>query len=85
MKFLLKLRNCRIKSIKPVISEYIKNEKDITEFDVLNNKAAEKYLIFFIINLIVCIIIFIIISIITISILKDNGYCDNYNCNCKCT
>ena len=85
MKFLLKLRNNRIKAIKPVISEYIKNERDINEFNDLNNKAAEKDLIFFIINLIVCIIIFIIILIITISIFKDNGFCDNCNCNCACT
>ena len=47
MKFLLKLRNYRIKSIKPVISEYIKNERDITEFNDLDYKADEKDLIFF--------------------------------------
>ena len=84
MYFLLKLRNYRIESIKPVISDYIENEKDIIEFDELNDKAAENDLIFFIINLLVCIIIFIIILIITISIFKENGYCNDCDCTCTC-
>jgi len=81
MIFLLKLRHFRIESIKPVISKYIKREEDIDEFNELNNKAAEKDKIFFIINLIVCSIIFIIIIIYTILILKKN--CPN--CTCICT
>jgi len=78
MIYLLKLRQYRIESIKPVISKYIQREKDIVEFDELNNKAAEKDKIFFIINLIVCSIIFIIITIYTILILKKN--CPNCTC-----
>ena len=46
MIVLLKLSHYRIESIKPVISKYIKREKDIAEFDELNNKAAEKDKIF---------------------------------------
>lgn len=84
MVYLLKLRNYRIDSIKPVISEYIKNEKDIDEFDELNEKAAETDKNFFITNLIICIIILIIIIIMTILIFKDNGYCNNCNCTCTC-
>ena len=83
MIFLLKLRHYRIESIKPVISKYIQREEDIAEFDKLNNKAAEKDKIFFIINLIVCSIIFIIIAITTILILKENDCCPD--CACDCT
>ena len=61
MKFLLQLRDYRINSIKPLISEYIENEMemDIIEFRNLNDEAAETDMNFFIINIILCIIIFI--------------------------
>ena len=83
MKYLLKLRNYRIEYIKPVISEYIENEKYIAEFDKVNDKAAETDKIFIIINLIICIIFFINIIITTILIFIDNGYCNNCDCTCN--
>ena len=78
MIYLLKLRHYRIESIKPVISKYIQSEKDIAEFDELNNKAAKKDIIFFIINLIVCSIIFLIFVTCTILILKKIIDCNNF-------
>lgn len=84
MYFILKLRNYRIESIKPVISDYIEKEEDINEFNELNDKAAEKDMIFFVINLILCILIFVAIIIITISICKENGFCNDCDCSCTC-
>lgn len=87
MKFLLQLRDYRINSIKPLISEYIENEMemDIIEFRNLNDEAAETDMNFFIINIILCIIIFIFFFIITVLLLKEKGYCNNCTCDCNCT